>query len=276
MSDQIFYTEGAKNSFFLSFSKSIDFKALRSKALALGLDPDGYILAPRKSQNEADFVFYNKDSSVVDFCGNALRAVGLCFYEQFNEKNLRLNTVVGQMKIEVVSVPDDMMYDKSHDKAQIKSEGVAQVKAQMPVPQNKGELGLGEGLNKAQYILAGVPHLVFNLLDMGMSFSNLPEIKDFCLNVRSLKFEDQRQTFNLSFYELTNSLVEAVTFERGVEDFTKACGSGALSVYATINKDYDECRYSEFKMPGGCLSVQQEDEMYFMLGPARIIKRIVL
>jgi len=265
MSDQIFYTEGAKNSFFLTFSKSIDFKSLRSKALDLGLDPDGYIVAPKKSQNEADFVFYNKDSSLVDFCGNALRAVGLCFYKQFNEKNLVLNTSVGQMKVEVLS------------EAQTKAEETAaQIKAQMPVPQNKGVLNLKEDIVKAQYVLAGVPHLVFNLKDLNMSFLKLSEVKDFCLNVRSLKFKDQRQTFNLSFYEIKDKTVEAVTFERGVEDFTQACGSGALSVYATINKDYDECRYSEFKMPGGCLSIQQEDDMYFMLGPARVIKRIVV
>lgn len=266
MSDQIFYTEGAKNSFFLSFSKSIDFKALRSKALDLGLDPDGYIIALKRSQNEADFVFYNKDSSLVDFCGNALRAVGLCFYEQFNEKSLVLNTSVGQMRIEVVST---IQIDNQN-------ESNAQVKAQMPVPLYNGKLNLGEELGESQFVLAGVPHLVFNLKNLNMSFLKLSEVKDFCLKVRSLNFDDLRQTFNLSFYELKDKIVDVVTFERGVEDFTQACGSGALSVYAALNKDYDECCYSEFKMPGGRLSIQQKDGMYFMLGPARVIKRIIV
>ena len=249
MTDQIFYTEGAKNSFFLTFSKSLGFKDLRSKALDLGLDPDGYIVAPKKAENEADFVFYNKDSSLVDFCGNALRATGLCFFDQFGQKNLKLSTAVGEMSVEVVS--KDL------------------IKAQMPLPKRHGEVKI-EGLN-AQYILSGVPHLVFDLNDLGLSFSNKDEIKAFCHKVRVMNLGDAKETFNLTFYEIEENVVNCVTFERGVEDFTQACGSGALSAFSALKETH-----SDIKMPGGMLKIYQEGGHYYMEGPATIIKRIEL
>ena len=250
MSDQIFYTEGAKNSFFLTFSNKLSFEDLKSKALGLGLDPDGYIVAPKSSENEVKFIFYNKDSSVVDFCGNALRATGLCFFDQFGQKNLRLNTAVGEMSVEVISQDN--------------------IKAQMPHPKKNGAVKIG-GL-KAQYILSGVPHLVFNLKDLSLNFENKAKIKAFSHNVRSMNLEkEEANNFNLTFYEMEEEgeVVNCVTFERGVEGFTKACGSGALSVYVALDK-----KYSKIKMPGGILNVHMDNGLYYMEGPAKIIKRI--
>ena len=280
MTDQIFYTEGAKNSFFLTFSKNLGFNDLKLKALDLSLDPDGYVLAPKTSKNEAEFVFYNKNSSLVDFCGNALRATGLCFFDQFGEKKLKLSTAVGEMSVEIVS------------------ENV--IKAQMPNPNQLGVEEI-EGV-KAQYILSGVPHLVFNLNDLNLNFENKDEIKAFCHRVRSLNLKDKKETFNLTFYKLKEDdtednkeddtekkdgkdselkedgkdkerFVDCVTFERGVEDFTQACGSGALSVYQVFYQALDK-RHSNIKMPGGLLSVYREGGFYYMEGPATIMKRI--
>lgn len=249
MSDQIFYTEGAKNSFFLTFSNELGFLELRSKALDLGLDPDGYIIAPKTAENEADFAFYNKDSSLVDFCGNALRATGLCFFDQFGQKNLKLNTAVGEMSVEVVSKEV--------------------IKAQMPRPAGYGEVDV-EGF-KAQYILSGVPHLVFSLKDMGLSFENRAEIKAFCHKVRAMNLGESKETFNLTFYEVAKEAVNCVSFERGVEDFTEACGSGALSAFVALEE-----KFSKIKMPGGLLNIYIDKDLYYMEGPATIIKRIEL
>lgn len=249
MTDQIFYTEGAKNSFFLTFSTQIGFSELRSKALDLGLDPDGYIIAPKTAKNEADFAFYNKDSSLVDFCGNALRATGLCFFDQFGQKSLKLSTAVGEMSVEVLS--KDL------------------VKAQMPDPELFGEVKVE--LFKAEYILSGVPHLVFNLKDLGVSFENEAEIKAFCHQVRAMNLGESKETFNLTFYEISDNIVNCVTFERGVEDFTQACGSGALSAFSALKEVH-----SNIKMPGGMLKIYKDGGSYYMEGPATIMKRIEL
>jgi diaminopimelate epimerase len=247
MSDQIFYTEGAKNSFFLTFSTQLGFEDLKAKALDLGLDPDGYILAPKTSENEADFNFYNKDSSLVDFCGNALRATGLCFFDQFGQKSLKLKTAVGPMSVEVLSKEV--------------------IKAQMPSPKSYGFLAI-EDL-KANYILAGVPHLVFSLSEMGLNFEDKAKIKEFCHRVRQMSLGESRETFNLTFYTLEDDLVHCVSFERGVEDFTEACGSGALSAFVALGE-----KFSNIKMPGGLLNIYKDVETYYMKGPATIIKRI--
>ena len=247
MSDQIFYTEGAKNSFFLTFSNELEFEDLKSKAESMGLDPDGYIIAPKKGSNQADFNFYNKDSSLVDFCGNALRATGLCFFDQFGQKTLNLTTAVGEMLVEVLSE--------------------ANIKAQMPTPESFDDIEIN-GL-KVQFILSGVPHLVFSLKELGLSFENKAEIKAFCHRVRTMDLGEKRETFNLTFFEINGDVVNCVSFERGVEDFTEACGSGALSAFVALE---EKC--SKIKMPGGLLNIYLDKNVYYMEGPATIIKRI--
>lgn len=247
MADQIFYTEGAKNTFFLTFSDAFSFKTLKQRALDLGLDPDGYILASKGSKNDVNFSFYNKDSSLVDFCGNALRATGLCFFDEFGEERVTLKTAVGEMKVEVL--------------------GENEVKAQMPAPKDQEDLKVSD--LSAKCIVSGVPHLVFDLKEMKLTIEDLDQIRDFCQSVRSMSLGDKRETFNLTFYEVQSSHVNCVTFERGVEDFTKACGSGALSVFRALNE-----KDSNLKMPGGMLKVFKEKNEYFMEGPASIIKRI--
>jgi len=247
MTDQIFYTEGAKNTFFLSFSKDLSFADLRDKAIDESLDPDGYILAPKLGDNAVEFSFYNKDASMVDFCGNALRAVGLCFFEQFGEKEVLLKTAVGEMKVKVLGEND--------------------IKAQMPEPEDNGFLSISD--LKVAYILSGVPHLVFNLEELSIDFSELDKIKEFCHKIRAMKLGSSKETFNLSFYNLNKDFVDCITFERGVEDFTQACGSGALSVFKALNEEY-----SKLKMPGGMLEISKESGEYYMCGPATVLKRI--
>ena len=249
MTDKIFYTEGAKNSFFLTFSKDLSLEDLQKKALDLSLDPDGYIIAQKKSENEAEFVFYNKDSSLVDFCGNALRATGLCFFDQFGQKNLKLSTAVGEMCVEVVSKDT--------------------IKAQMPHPKRLGDVKIDE--MTAQYIVSGVPHLVFDLNKVGLNFNDEAEIKVFCHKVRAMNLGEDKQTFNLTFYEIEENRVNCVTFERGVEDFTQACGSGALSAFSAL-----QGVHSNIKMPGGMLKIYKKGGDHYMEGPATIIKRIEL
>jgi len=240
MTDQIFYTEGAGNSFFFTLSTVVEFKDLRQKAGDLGLDPDGYIVSKKVGEGAISFEFYNKDGSLVDFCGNALRATGLCYKEITGECEVVLKTAVGDLKVDVLS-------DK-------------QVLAQMPLPEVKPGLKV-EGVD-VPYIVSGVPHLVFDLDKLG--FTDKESIKGFSHKVRSMDL-DGAETYNLTYYNQNALPIECVTFERGVEDFTQACGSGALSVFQVLGaKDI------KLKMPGGLLEIREKKGEIFMLGPARI------
>lgn len=242
MSDQIFYTEGAGNSFFFTLSNSISFKDLVQKSRDLGLDPDGFIVSKRVNQNLISFDFYNKDGGNVDFCGNALRAVGLCYQNLTGENKVNLQTEVGELSVEVL--------------------GGALVKAQMPKPKFQRKLEIA-GV-QASYLESGVPHLVFNLEDLG--FTDLPSIKAFSHKLRKMNLKGL-ETYNLTYYNLQISPAFCVTFERGVEDFTKACGSGALSVFKVLGE-----RDIKLQMPGGLLEIVSKKDEIFMVGPANIIE----
>ncbi len=71
--------------------------------------------------------------------------------------------------------------------------------------------------------------------------------------------------------------IEAVTFERGVEDFTKACGTGAIAAALVQMENFGFGAY-HVKMPGGTLRVEalssQEKVMgsghkVFLTGPTQ-------
>jgi len=242
MTDQIFYTEGAGNSFFFTLSNSGGFEELRQKSVDLGVDPDGFIVSKQVTETKISFDFYNKDGSQVDFCGNALRATGLCYKKITSRSEVTLRTAVGELKVEVLS--------KDH------------VLAQMPLPQVQADV-LVDSL-KIPHIVSGVPHLVFDLALLG--FKDLDAIRVFAHKVRAMNLGGA-ETYNLTFFDLETDPINCVTFERGVEDFTLACGSGALSVFQVLG-----CEDTKLKMPGGLLEIREKKGEIFMLGPAKIIE----
>lgn len=240
MTDQIFYTEGAGNSFFFTLSEAFGFAELRQKSVDLGIDPDGFIVSKRVSSDVISFDFYNKDGSMVDFCGNALRATGLCYKEITGANAVTLKTAVGELRVDVLS--------KEH------------VLAQMPLPEVKPSITV-EGM-EVPFIISGVPHLVFDLDKLGFTDPDL--IKAFSYRVRAMNLGGA-ETYNLTYYNKNSNPIECVTFERGVEDFTLACGSGALSVFQVLGGDE-----AKLKMPGGLLEIREKKGEIFMLGPAKI------
>lgn len=242
MTDQIFYTEGAGNSFFFTLSDELMFKDLLAYSKEKGVAPDGFIVSKRVTDTLLTFDFYNNDGSSVDFCGNALRAVGICYNKISGIKDFALKTKVGDLRISV--------------------KGESLVEAQMPIPEDKGLVEI-KGFD-VPHILSGVPHLVFDQEKFSLKAD--AEVRTFCEEVRAMRLGGL-ETYNLSFYQKGTEPIECVTFERGVEDFTLACGSGALSVaYVVGGSDVS------LKMPGGLLRVSQRNNEIFMLGPAKIIK----
>ena len=79
---------------------------------------------------------------------------------------------------------------------------------------------------------------------------------------------------NVNFYESTGpDQVLEKTFERGVEDFTLACGTGACAALAAAVKTGRCDRRATVTLPGGELKVEWERESGHILltGPARTV-----
>ncbi|MGH1467657.1 MAG: hypothetical protein ACRBBP_02105 [Bdellovibrionales bacterium] len=242
MTDQIFYTEGAGNNFFFTISEDLTFKDLLNKSKEKGVTPDGFIVSKRVNETQLTFDFYNNDGSNVDFCGNALRAVGVCYHQISGIKDFKLQTNVGNLKIGI--------------------KGESLVEAEMPKPEVKAAVKIDQ--HEIPHILSGVPHLVFDQSLFGIDDSD--DMRGFCGRVREMSLGGI-ETYNLTFYKKGTDPIKCVTFERGVEDFTLACGSGALSVATVLGGDK-----VSLEMPGGVLEISKRNNEIFMLGSANVIE----
>lgn len=239
---------GAGNTFHLvgddlSFLSKIQKKELTKEICSKDV-ADGLIFI-KKDLNEATYQwdFYNNDGSDAEMCGNATRCVGYYIKNELKDPAIEwtLQTVAGNILIRPLA----------HDQYEI---------TMTPLVLLKSPHGF--------YCNTGVPHLVI-------------EIEKF-EEYRTLKEQARHLRYNLEFlpagtnvtYVKTNAnlkKIKAVTYERGVEDFTEACGTGAVAA-AFYNLVLHAISESSVEMPGGSLIVKLTNiEKPLMAGPAKQI-----
>ncbi len=115
---------------------------------------------------------------------------------------------------------------------------------------------LGVGLTKdSMFVKVGEPHIVF-LLDT-IDLFNLKEMGKLLQN-------EYPEGVNVDFIQKINdSLYLINTYERGVNDITKSCGTGSLSAYLATsffnNKNYTAP--IEFRSTGGSHWVSRDENM---------------
>ena len=212
--------------------------------------------------------FYNKDGSKADMCGNA--ACCLAFY--FNWLGLNVKKfVLGNQKVRL-DLNGAVLLDK---------------------PKKEPLLVMDPFL--FYFIDTGVPHGVIfcdkihypslNSSIESLSNPSIENLNSMTKRVQALRFKNippYKEGMNVSFYQVLSSYhLKAITFERGVEDFTLACGTGALAVSLihnhksnlekesivkkTIsNKDSSFKKQNSFikvEMPGGTLEVEIGEQL---------------
>lgn len=204
---------------------------------------DGFVFL-KNNLNESmyEWDFYNNDGSNAEMCGNAARCVGYYIQNILKDKGpfYRLKTVAGVMNI---------------------------------TPENQNNYLVQTSpvlkLTHSKYFFCntGVPHLVIPIKN-NESFESY---KEFCKQLR-ISDDFKPQGTNVTLLKenaLTQSLTcSAVTYERGVEDFTLACGTGALAVgfYCLEKYSFKKIRV---EMPGGTLMIDMSNVIKpLMLGPA--------
>jgi diaminopimelate epimerase len=71
----------------------------------------------------------------------------------------------------------------------------------------------------------------------------------------------EKYDVNVNFITIENNVVYARTFERGVEDETLACGTGAVSIAMALYKNNIlKLNKYQINMPGGTLTVSFDDK----------------
>lgn len=239
---------GAGNTFHIAFDHHDEFTHLpdsRKKELTrracLKDQADGFIFLQKKKNFE--WFFYNNDGSNAEMCGNATRCVGYYIKNILKDSARRwiLQTQAGPIAINFI---DTETY-----------------KIEMtPLKILKSKHG--------QYFDTGVPHLIQQI----QKFSEYPKLKQAAAALRN-HVDFQPRGTNVTYVTLAFSVdrLQAVSFERGVEDFTAACGTGAAAA-AMYNLIKRGSQQTQVEMPGGTLMMDLSDlTKPTMTGPAVLI-----
>ncbi|MBO9668573.1 MAG: diaminopimelate epimerase, partial [Bdellovibrio sp.] len=198
----------------------------------LGVATDGLLIISNGSEGfDFDWDFYNSDGSTAEMCGNAARCAARFCWEtlgNLESANIRFKTGAGLVTAQVL--------------------GDGKIRVKMPeakVIQGHIELET-KSSSKETFMLVntGVPHLVQKI----HNFSDSVKLKDMAREVRS-HHDLQPAGANVTFYaEEVPGKIKAVTFERGVEDYTLACGTGAVAA-ALANSLETKKKEIEVQMP---------------------------
>lgn len=214
-------------------------KKLCSRRFSIGADG---MMVVDKPSNDGDYMmrFYNSDGSIGEMCGNGARCVARYGYENgLAGKTQKIETGSGLV---IGNRVDDNNY-------QVKLNDVTKIETKKAI-----------FINSKEYIVTyvelgvpGLPHLACHIHDLGNI--NRTELKELARKMRSYK--DFPKGANVNFYDFLseNHLLE-LTYERGVEDFTYACGTGtAATVIALTALGQVTGKDIRVSMDGGELNV---------------------
>lgn len=203
----------------------------------LGVSADGVLFL--EDDGEADYAwdFYNADGSNADMCGNAARCAALFVNEYLSSAvngSYEFKTGAGIVSAQVLG--DDR---------------VRVLMPEVKAYQEFRTLLIDDKPYTFSYVNSGVPHLVMQI----SNYKDAPELKEIARKARHHK-DLLPEGANVTFYvKEKESLIKAVTFERGVEDYTQACGTGAVAA-AYVEFKKTQTRNIDVHMPGGILTVQ--------------------
>ena len=236
-------------------------KRVCTRRVSLGADAL-MIIAPARHEGDFRMIFINADGSEAEMCGNGARCLARYAYE---------NGIAGEhMIFETVAGPVDAWRRSEREyKIKLNSPGIftPDVKAQV-----------GDKVYDCTYVelgSPGIPHGVVNL----PNFRDLPE-EEFKEIGSALRYHEVfPKGANINFYDIAaDGEIYLATYERGVEDFTLACGTGSGSTALTLeHKSEVDDSVIKFNVPGGILSVEivhndNEVELY-LIGDTNIVAK---
>ncbi len=208
----------------------------------IGIGADGLLFILQGSSGfDFDWDFYNSDGSTAEMCGNAARcAARFCSETLTNNKqlNLRFKTGAGLVRTEIT--------ESGEIKVVMPEVTLVQSKIELKTP--------SAGSQVFTLVNTGVPHLVQKLSDLKQTLALRAMAKE-ARSHSDLGPAGANVTF---FAETAVGSIEAVTFERGVEDYTQACGTGAVAA-AFVHASFQKLSEVSVKMPGGKMKVVFEN-----------------
>lgn len=227
-----------------------------------GIGADGFVVMKKLADHQYEWSFFNSDGSFAAMCGNAARAAA-CFLRE-TKWPVELKTGFGVVKLEALTLNEFRVeIDYSTKRLQ-----------QTPIEVDQA----GSTVLFAQPVLidTGVPHVVIEVTDKDLSLKNDSMDRAIAAPFRWPK-EAGSAGANVTFFRRTAATaIEAVTFERGVEDYTLSCGTGVLAAAVVASEALQSGKWThaiEVQNPGGLLRVDSKDfpRSLLLTGPARLV-----
>ena len=248
---QVWHMSGAGNDFMVidARGKTLDFEALAKKLCAM-TGADGFMAVDYAQDADFTLHFYNSDGSRGEMCGNGSRCVCRFAYD---------NGIAG----ETMSVHTDAGLVPGWRLA----EDRYRVKLNEP-----GVLDLHRR-EDAAYVELGCPGVPHGVVEVpGLEFSMKEDLRQ---RGKALRYDPAfPKGANINFYtHLGPGRVRVLTYERGVEDYTLACGTGCGSTACVLNELglLTDGRLT-CENQGGILEVTRAPEGLFLEGGAQIVK----
>lgn len=186
----------------------------------LSVGGDGLILIERSRRAHFRWRLFNADGSEADFSGNGARcAARFAYLKRIAPRRMRIETPAGVIEAEMVA--------GSHARAVGTAREADAVKVRFPDPKGLRlhlRVPVAGVEREAHFIDTGVPHCVYlvddsdsvDVVGVGRPTRHHPLFQPTGTNVNFIKIVDPHR-------------IRIRTYERGVEDETLACGTGAIA-----------------------------------------------
>ena len=256
--------QGAGNDFILIDNQELNFASeqltkfaarVSTRRVSVGADT---LIAVEAARGSGDFYarFFNADGSEAEMCGNGARCVARWAFETgIAKEKMIIETIAGD-------VPAERLGKRTY-RVQLNSPTVFEADKLLQVDGKEVTVDYVELGNP------GIPHLVVHVPDLAMT--ELETILDFARKLRiHPAFE---KGANVNFYDiLSDQTVVERTYERGVEDFTLACGTGTGSTaYALTKKGLVKSDPVVIEVLGGQLQVNVVENDLYLIGDTNMV-----
>ena len=237
-------------------------RTLCQRHMSIGADG---MMVVTESTGDADYrmMFFNSDGSMGEMCGNGARCIARYGYE---------NGLAGEVqKIETTA---GIIYGQRIDKRMYR---VRLNDPSVIIPHMKIDVD-GREYECAYVELGdpGLPHVAVPVINL----REYDEAELFRLGRKIRNHPEFTKGANVNFYEITGpDRIYERTYERGVEDFTYACGTGTGSVVTILTlRGAVSGKKVRVEVAGGELIIDAEREgkkikTLYLTGPTNIVAK---
>jgi diaminopimelate epimerase len=245
---KVYHMSGAGNAFVVMDIRDSepDLSQLAS-TLCKRIGADGLMALDRSECADFRLHFYNADGSRGEMCGNGARCVCRFAYDL---------GIIGEKM--VVQTDAGLIYaqrlDESRYRIQLNNPGILDLSRK----ENVAYVELGD---------PGIPHAVLEI--PGLRWEDREKLRP---QAKALRYDPAfPKGVNVNMYtRLDSGAIRLLTYERGVEDYTLACGTGSASTAVVLwLKGLVPTGRLAVENPGGTLAVTIE-------GENRLVTRLTL